>query len=371
MTRPPRSFSDRQSDNRGRAALRGKSAGDGNRMSKAGGQGRVQKGAPLQRPSLAGRPRSRKRARPTPIVPPGNVQSNALMAVVAIMAFLACLTLGGVSMVRSSAESWQGGISREVTIQIKPAEGRDMNAALLKARDVAMQFVGTTDARIVDEAATERLLEPWLGTGLDFDELPVPRLVIVTIDEHNPPDFAAMNAALQRDIPGAYLDDHRAWVERLSAMADATTMIGVSIMFLVFLAMMLTVIFATRGALAGSRTIVEVLHFVGAESSFVAAQFQRHFFNVALKGALLGGFLAILFFSIARYWQHRFLATPGADQTTVLFGSISIGWDAYLGVLLTILAIAALTMVTARLTVLKSIREIDQVRSDPDQASFS
>ena len=50
--------------------------------------------------------------------------------------------------------------------------------------------------------------------------------------------------------------------------------IGVSIMALVFSAMVLTVVFATRGALAGSRDIVEVLHFVGAEASFVARQFH-------------------------------------------------------------------------------------------------
>ncbi|TNB46534.1 ABC transporter permease [Martelella lutilitoris] len=287
------------------------------------------------------------------------------MAVIAIMAFLACLTLGGVSMVRATAASWQGGISREVTIQIKPAEGRDMNQALLTARDVALQFVGTIDGQVVDEAATERLLEPWLGTGLDFDELPVPRLVIVTIDENNPPDFAAMAAALQRAVPGAYLDDHRAWVNRLSAMADATTTIGVSIMALVFSAMVLTVVFATRGALSGSRDIVEVLHFVGAEGGFVARQFQNHFLNVALKGAFLGGGLACLFFVIARFWQARFLATPGSDQATALFGKISIGWGAYGGILLTIVIIAALTTLTARLTVMRTIREIDRIRSDP------
>ena len=314
------------------------------------------------------RPARQAPRKPTPIVPPSNVQTRALMAVVTIMAFLACLTLGAVSMVRATAESWQGGISREVTIQIKPREGRDMNQALLNARDVALQFVGTLDGRVVDEAATERLLEPWLGTGLDFDMLPVPRLVIVTIDENNPPDFAAMAAALQKAVPGASLDDHRAWVSRLSAMADATTTIGVSIMALVFSAMVLTVVFATRGALAGSRDIVEVLHFVGAEASFVARQFQRHFLNVALKGAFLGGALACLFFVLARVWQMRYLATPGADQATALFGTISIGWGAYFGILLTIVAIAGLTALTTRLTVIRTIREIDIVRSDPERS---
>lgn len=314
------------------------------------------------------RPARQTSRKPTPIVPPSNVQTRALMAVVTIMAFLACLTLGAVSMVRATAASWQGGISREVTIQIKPREGRDMNQALLNARDVALQFVGTLDGRVVDEAATERLLEPWLGTGLDFDMLPIPRLVIVTIDENNPPDFAAMATALQKAVPGSSLDDHRAWVSRLSAMADATTTIGVSIMALVFSAMVLTVVFATRGALAGSRDIVEVLHFVGAEASFVARQFQRHFLNVALKGAFLGGALACLFFVLARFWQQRYQATPGADQTTALFGTISIGWGAYFGILLTIVAIAGLTALTTRLTVIRTIREIDIVRSDPERS---
>ncbi|WP_176082674.1 ABC transporter permease [Martelella sp. HB161492] len=324
---------------------------------------RVRQGTPRAAPA----PVAPAPERPSPIVPPGNVQSRALMAVIAIMSFLACLTLGGVSMVRATASAWQGGISREITIQIKPSEGRDMNADLLKARDIALQFVGTLDGRIVDEAATERLLEPWLGTGLDFDELPVPRLVIVTIDESNPPDFAAMGKALTDALPNAYLDDHRAWVDRLSAMADATTSIGVAIMALVFFAMILTVIFATRGALAGSRNIVEVLHFVGAESAFVANQFQRHFFRIALKGAITGGVLVCLFFFAVGFWQGHYLATPGADQTTALFGAISVGSGAYFGIALTILMISVLSTLTARITVIRTIREIDLVRSDPER----
>ncbi len=43
----------------------------------------------------------------------------------------------------------------------------------------------------------------------------MPRLVIVTIDESNPPDFAAMRALSTRSIPQAFLDDHRTWVDRL------------------------------------------------------------------------------------------------------------------------------------------------------------
>jgi len=210
--------------------------------------------------------RTQMTVRPTgAILPPSNIQGNALMVVIAIMAFLACLTLGAVSMVRATAAGWQSQISREITIQIKPEDGLDMDQALVKARDLALTFVGTKEGQIMDDAATARLLEPWLGQGLDLSELPVPRLVIITIDEANPPDFAAMRELLKAQVPQAFLDDHRTWVDRLVQMARTTVLIGSGVLVLVFTAMVLTVVFATRGALSGNRHIIEVLHFVGAE----------------------------------------------------------------------------------------------------------
>ncbi|OJT95522.1 MAG: cell division protein FtsX [Rhizobium sp. 63-7] len=306
------------------------------------------------------------RVRPTgPIVPPSNIQGNALMVVIAIMSFLACLTLGGVSMVRATAASWQSQISREITIQIKPEENFDMDAALIKARDLALSFVGTKDGKIMDDQATARLLEPWLGAGLDLAELPVPRLVIVTIDETSPPDFEAMRAQLARAIPQAFLDDHRTWVDRLVSMARTTVLIGTAILSLVFVAMVLTVVFATRGTLSGNRHIVEVLHFVGAEASFVAKEFQMHFLKISLKGSAAGGILAAAVFGAASFWQGRTLATPQTDQATALFGTFSIGWMGYLGIFATMLVIALLTTLTARITVMRTIDEIDLIRSDP------
>ncbi|MFN4206998.1 MAG: cell division protein FtsX [Agrobacterium albertimagni] len=304
--------------------------------------------------------------RPTgPILPPSNIQGNALMVVISIMAFLACLTLGGVSMVRATAAGWQSEISREITIQIKPEEGLDMGAALVKARDLALTFVGTRDGQIMDDGATARLLEPWLGTGLNLEDLPVPRLIVITIDETNPPDFDAMRALLNEEVPQAFLDDHRTWVDRLVQMARTTVLIGSGILILVFTAMVLTVVFATRGALSGNRHIIEVLHFVGAEGSFVAQEFQKHFLKISLKGAATGGFLAAAFFGLASSWQSRSLATPQSDQATALFGTFTIGWGGYLGIFATMIVIALLTTITARLTVMRTIYEIDLIRSDP------
>jgi cell division transport system permease protein len=299
------------------------------------------------------------------IVPQQSVQGKALLAVIVIMSFLACLTIGAVSMIRTTANSWASQISREITIQIKPDETIDMERKLIEARDLALSFVGTRDGSVLDKDATSRLLEPWLGAGLDIDELPVPRLVIITIDEQNPPDFTAMRSELKRKIPQAYLDDHRTWVDRLVSMARTTVLIGSGVLGLVFFAMVLTVIFATRGALAGNRHIVEVLHFVGAEASFVAGEFQKHFLIVSLKGSLAGAFLAAALFGSLSWWQSARIATPEADQAAALFGSFTIDWTGYFGIFVTMAVIAALTTITARFTVMRTINEIDLIRSDP------
>ncbi len=313
--------------------------------------------------------RTPMRVRPTgPILPPSNIQGNALMVVIAIMAFLACLTLGAVSMVRATATGWQSQISREITIQIKPSDELDMEESLLKAKNLALSFVGTREGMILDDRATARLLEPWLGPGLDLDELPVPRLVVVTIDERNPPDFEAMRDLLSKEIPQALLDDHRTWVDRLVSMASTTIWIGGGVLVLVFTAMVLTVIFATRGVISGNRHIVEVLHFVGAEGGFVAKEFQKHFLKISLKGSAAGGTIAAVLFLILGAWQANSRATPESDQATALFGTFSLGVAGYLGILATMVVIALLTTLTARLTVMRTIDEIDLVRSDPGRS---
>lgn len=313
---------------------------------------------------------TKKSAKPTPIVPPSNIAGQALSLVIAIMSFLACLTVGAVLMVDRSASAWQSQISREATVQIRPARDFDIETALVEAQTIAAGFEGVANARIIGLSQTANLLEPWLGAGIDLTELPVPRLVVITIDERNPPDFNAIGTAISEAIPNATLDDHRAWVDRLVSMARTTTYVGVSILMLVLTALVLTVVFATRGALASNHVIIEVLHFVGARAKFIAGQFQRRFFWIGLRGALVGGGAAIILFLIFQFWAQRNLTTAQGAQVAVLFGDFSIGLGTFIGTLLVVALVAALTTLTARLTVVRTIYEIDEQRADPSRQSY-
>ncbi len=290
------------------------------------------------------------------IVPGETIASTALVFVIAIMAFLACLTLGAVAMINSSASQWQSDISREVTIQIKPADDREMEKAIRDASRVALSFSGVSKVTVLTDAATARLLEPWLGSGLELGELPVPRLLTVSIAEGNNPDFNAMRARLEAEVPGASLDDHRAWVERLTTMAITMVLVGVSVFALMMAATVTTVIFATRGAMAGNKDVVEVLHFVGADSRIISRQFQHHFLLLGLKGGVVGTLLAIGLFMLLGLWSSYSVATPQGDQISALFGSFSPGLLGYLGMIAVLLLVAALTALTSRWTVYKQIQ---------------
>jgi hypothetical protein len=102
-----------------------------------------------------------------PVVPKSGVASQALILVIAIMSFLACVTVGAVSLVNKSAATWQSQIAREATIQIRPADNMDMDdRAGGCARTIAASFDGVREARIISRAETVALLEPWLGSGL-------------------------------------------------------------------------------------------------------------------------------------------------------------------------------------------------------------
>lgn len=294
------------------------------------------------------------------IVPRENVASNALTLVIGIMTFLVCVTFGAVTLVNDTAVSWQNDIAREVTIQIRPLDGIDMNEALATAKEIALQSEGIADVTILNEEATARLLEPWLGSGLNLDDLPIPRLISIRLKTGERPNFSSLRQQLQAQVPGASLDDHQVWADRLTTMAGATILIGMAVMILVMSATVLTVVFATRGAMSSNRHIIEVLHFVGAEESYIASQFQKHFLLLGLKGGAFGGIVAVLVFLLIGYWTTQNIATPENDQMVALFGTFSVGLIGYAGSVIIVILISVLTAFTSRATVFRHISSLDR-----------
>ncbi|HZR59914.1 MAG TPA: ABC transporter permease [Xanthobacteraceae bacterium] len=295
----------------------------------------------------------------TAIVPKSSIAGSSLIAVVAIMTFLAGLTCGAVTMIVGAASDWRSDVGREVTIQVRPTSGRDMEADVRKAAELARAAAGIADVRIFTKDESARLVEPWLGNGLALDELPIPRMIVVRLRSGAAPNFAALRQALTAQVPSATLDDHRRWIDRMRAMAGTAAAAGLAILLLVLVVTVLSVTFATRGAMAANRPIIEVLHYVGATDSFVSRQFQRHFLILGFKGGAIGGGAAILLFGLMQGMNSWVAGTPGGDEAEALFGSFSLGATGYLAILGQIVLMAVVTALASRRTVNRTLQTVD------------
>ena len=298
------------------------------------------------------RRRSRQVARrPNQLVPENTVAGNALTVVIAIMSFLACLTLGGVTLVREAASDWQADIQREVTIQVKPVDGTDIETEAAKAASIARQTPGVAGVEVLDAKDDAKLLEPWLGSNFDMSDLPIPRLIAVRLTDPHAVDLATLGERLKGGVKGAILDDHRAWAARLRSMASATVIGRIAVLGLVFVATVLSVIFATRGTMASNAVVVSVLHICGAEDGFIAREFQRHFLLLGLRGGLIGAVAAGVVFVVLGIVVMPSLSAGDAEQVAALFGHFAVGPIAYFGALAIAFLIAVMTALTSRLTV--------------------
>ena len=307
-----------------------------------------------ERPQVPARARNM-----SPIVPRASISGRALVAVVAIMTFLASITTGTVLLVSASAAEWQSEVASEITMQVRPQAGRDLERDVTAAAEAMRTQPGIVQVKPFTKDELARLLEPWLGSGLSIEQLPVPRVIVARVQPGTTLDLAGLRSRVTQVAPSASVDDHRAWIERMRSMTGATVFAGIGILVLVIAATIISVSFATRGAMAANRPIVEVLHFVGAGDRYIANHFLRHFLRLGLEGGLIGGGAAMLGFGFSESIAAWFSGTPVGDQFAALLGTFSLPPSGYLALAVQAVAIAAITAWASRRTLFATLDDID------------
>ena len=145
-----------------------------------------------------------------------------------------------------------------------------------------------------------------------MEDLPVPRLVTVDLDDAAPPDAKALEGALQAAGVDATLDDHRLWISDIERSAGVARWAAIGVFLLIAAAAAAVIAFATRAGLAAHHETIEVLHLYGARHSFISRLFQIRFARTAALAGLFGAAAAAIIGAIAR------LAGGGAGLTPVL-----------------------------------------------------
>jgi cell division transport system permease protein len=304
------------------------------------------------------KPRRETPRRQSPVIPRSQPAIRTLVIAMSVMCYLASLAIGGLILINRAVDSWTTDMAREVTVQVRPMEGHDVEAELARAAELISSFAGVTEVRILGREAAAELLEPWLGQGRLIENLPVPRMITVAIDRGNPPDFDRLAAALEAAVAGVSLDTHRHWQHELSRLAAAVQWLGLTILLLVLCSAVTLVIQVTRTALQANREAVEVLYLVGAKDRFIASAVERRFLGAGLTGGIAGAVLGVATFAAVTFTGYAAAPSGLADASrNLIFGPTAEVTMAYLAFLLVPIVATLICLVTARLAVLKILRQ--------------
>ena len=274
--------------------------------------------------------------------------SRFLPWLIAFMVFLAVLAMAGMLVLDATAARWDRGISGTLTVQIVPAESAAKDSDRLQK---VLLLLGETPEvhrfETLGDAKLMALLEPWLGAAAASGDLPLPRLVDVELKPDADLDVEKLSQRMEARVPGVTIDDHSIWLERLVRLIR--TVEGLATMVLVFIAFATvgTVVFTTRTGLAIHKNAIEVLHFIGAQDSYIASQFASRALTLGLKGGAIGLFLAV-----PTLWT---IAAMARKMESGLLPDFSLGLAHYsVGVALPVV-IALIAMISAHFTVMKTL----------------
>ena len=270
--------------------------------------------------------------------------------IIAFMVFLAILATAGTFVLHDSAGRWSTGVARTLTVQIPPPAG---DATMPPAEDPrvidALKTLRTTAgiarADVLDDARLAALLEPWLGPSSVVAGLPLPRLI--DVETNGNVDVDALRQQLAAAVNGVSVDDHRVWLDRLIRLVDAVEWVATAILALIGLATIGTVVYTTRTSLAVHHQAIEVLHLIGAQDTYVARQFAGRALSLGLRGGLIGLILALPALLAVSYLAAHIDAglLPKASLGAVQWGMLAA----------IPLVAAAVAMLTARITVMKTL----------------
>ncbi len=234
------------------------------------------------------------------------IPERMLPSLVAAMAFLAALALGGAVGARLLAQRWHAGAGGFVTVQVPDpglpaagappdAEASRIDAVMTRLGELARAPGGPSEIRRLPPEALRRLLRPWLGD--DEAALPLPAVVQLRLpaagDVQTPVLGLGLVQALVAVAPGTLVENGAAWSDRLLALTDSLQACAGLALLTVAAVAGSVVALATRAGIATRRQAIEIVHGLGATDGYIAGRFARRAGRLALLGGAGGALVSL------------------------------------------------------------------------------
>lgn len=271
--------------------------------------------------------------------------------VIAIMVALTVIAAAGGLALSNTASNATEALSGGVTVQVVEANPAERDRQAKDAARVLQATPGVVGVVIVSQDEVERLIEPWLGTRVMADQIPVPALIDVRMrDRVDGEALGGLRRIVRNVAPAARVDAQSTWLKPVFGAIDSLQWLALALVALLSLALAAAVLLAVRTALGTNRETIEIVHLLGGTDGQIARVFQRAIGFDAAGGGAVGLALGLV---VVLFLGQRF---GGLEAGLVNSGAL----DWFDWVLLALVPIAGvlLAMVTARLTVVRALKKM-------------
>ena len=280
-----------------------------------------------------------------------------LKTLIALMTFLAMLGLASTFALSEMKDRWSSGLENKASIEI-PAE--DTNGMILpqdkldELTNKVYSFLQTHPAvetiHIMEKQEIIDLVEPWLGSDLAFDNIPLPGILTVGFKNDIIFDVRGLEEKLKQIAPQAKLDTHKSWLNDVLRFTGALNFAALLITAIIGITTIVAVAGAIQSRMAVYNEELELLHLMGASDNYISKQLQRYMMLLTLQGSAIGAFIGgIILLTIG------FLA---GEMDVSLLPDFSLSPAQLIILIVLPIIISVLGMLTARQTVLRVLAKM-------------
>lgn len=202
-------------------------------------------------------------------------QAIFLTALIALLSFLATLSLGVTIGIGAGVSRWNSGWDNLATIQILP--GGDFDAAVSLSKTARR-------ATIIPDEDVAKMLRPWMGNDNALQQY-LPKMIEVEFKKSS--ELRAFGDQVAT-MPNVRFITHAAGAKNITRAGWQIMGISVIVMLMILSAIGLCISYITRNITLIHKRELEILTQIGASDSFVARQMQIIITKISALAAAIG-----------------------------------------------------------------------------------
>ena len=278
------------------------------------------------------------------ILPRDPSHETALFIVVATISFFAALAGMIFKSTYDSADQWTSEVENQITVRI-------LNPDQNNAENLIATVDGVISAREIERAELVGLLEPSIASDDVISSLPVPSLFAVTTDVTVPGVADAIETALLNRNYQASVTSHSERSESIRWSLNLLSTASLAIIGLLAASAIGIIIIATRSSVLTQRHIAKVLYLAGARDGFIIRVFVWRFYVNVFLASLFGALSSL---GVTFLLVHTLSSMNSVEWSLPL---LTPELDDFLIVIVTPFVAGVIALVTARSTVLGSLKK--------------